>query len=646
MSSLRVSVFQRRLRALVWVAFALLALLPLLVVMAMVVSTSGGDSGAIFNSQVVLLSGFIALSVGCGLAILLQIAGRLQEAAAWSSELMAEASRGQAGEESSSVEEGFPVVADQNELTSLTHSLTCLQKELTRNLDTLRSQARFLDRLEQTLDYSADMVLLTDRQGRILFSNRAVRRKLGLLPDVNPKHALAESFLRPQDARRLAEVLTKWENMDREFTFEREDREPFMVHCIQTVVAPPDEPASKIIILRDITEHSRMKRQLYRSEKLAALGQLISGVAHELNNPLTAILGFAEICRDPELKKTELYENLEVIEHEAMRTASVVENLLNFSRRRQSQRGTVNLRELLERCLTLLAYNFRTANVSVNRHYTDDISALSLDEYQIQQVFMNLMINAAQAMRDAETAHPTITVATRLEPGTGRPVVEISDNGPGIPEEIRDQIFSPFFTTKKEGQGTGLGLTVSRSIVEEHGGALQVRSEVGQGTAFVISFATPEPQLVTQDLEAQGQQARDGADEDLAGGRVLVMDDEVSILSMANQVLSSRGLEVRLVRTLADAEKLVQKEAFDVIVADVHVPDGDGKEMLTLMANSEKNRDSACIFITGNPRMAAELHEQHGELTTLIKPFRLHDFCAEVIDCMTARRRARETAEA
>lgn len=647
MVPLKVSVFQRRLRELIWVAFALLALLPLMVVVAHVMSFSA-DSAAVFNTQVLVLSGFIALSVGCGVTILLKIAGRLQDAAAQTNQLVEAMSAGQAGaaaEQGQAADDGSVTVAlDDNELTSLANSLGSLQRELTNNLQTLQSQARFLDRLKQALDYSTDMAVMMDSDSRILFSNRAARRRLGLLPDLNPERALAESFLRAADAKRLSEVLTKWEDMDRELTFQREDNEPFIVHCIQTVVAPPGEASGKLIILRDITEQSRMKRQLYQSEKLAALGQLISGVAHELNNPLTAILGFAEICRDPELKKAELHENLEVIEHEAMRSASVVENLLNFSRRRQSQRGMVNLRELLERCLNLLSYNFRTGNVSVNRHYTDDIAAANVDEYQVQQVFMNLMINAAQAMREAETAHPTITVATRNDPDSGRAIVEISDNGPGIPDEIREQIFSPFFTTKGEGEGTGLGLTVSKGIVEDHGGTLKIRSEVGGGTKFEIAFAKPDPHRLDYD-EDEGQHGGNTEQTEVVSdleGRVLVMDDELSILSMAKQVLTARGLSVTLVQTLAEAQQLLESEHFDVIVADVHMPDGDGQDVLAFLENSEDNRDSGCIFITGNPQMAAEMKSQHPDLSTLLKPFRLQDFSAEVTDAIDARRGAHE----
>ncbi|MFW5893754.1 MAG: hybrid sensor histidine kinase/response regulator [Verrucomicrobiota bacterium] len=619
----------------------------MLVVVAQVILFSG-NAAAVFNAQTLVLGGFIALSAGCGMAILLRIASGLQQAMAQTNQLAEELSDGQSDELSAQDQANnagnVTGAFDNNELTSLANSLGQLQRELTHNLKTLQSQARFLDRLEQALNYSADMAVMMDRDGRILFSNRAARRQLGLLPDLSPERALAESFLRVEDAKQLAEVLTTWKDMDREFTFQREDREPFIVHCIQTIVAPNDEAPAKIIMLRDITEHSRMKRQLYQSEKLAALGQLISGVAHELNNPLTAILGFAEICRDPELKKTELYENLEVIEHEAMRSAGVVENLLNFSRRRQSQRSTVNLRELLERCLNLLSYNFRTGNVSVNRHYVDEIKAVQLDEYQIQQVFMNLMINAAQAMREAGIEHPTITVATRDDPDSGRAVVEISDNGPGIPEEIREQIFSPFFTTKKEGEGTGLGLTVSKGIVEEHGGTLEIRSEMGKGTTFEIAFAKTDLHWLDSEDEDMEHGAEQAADSPVVEGRVLVMDDEMSILSMAKQVLSGVGLHVTMVQTLTEAQQLLESEHFDVIVADVHMPDGDGQDVLPILANSETNRDSGCIFITGNPQMASEVKSQHPDHVTLLKPFRLQDFSAEVVGILEERCGARESA--
>lgn len=316
------SIFQRNIRTLIWVVFALMALLPILALAkaASVLSTGGQDSYG--YAQAVALAVFAAVSLVSGLAVLLTVEKHLCEVTAQGAALTrAQGTNASSTAATPKTPAAFMPRAAENELASLTCALSRIQSEFTRNIEHVRAQAAFLDNLQRALDCSGDMVLILNRSNTVLFSNQAARRKLGLLPDLTVRHAIAEGTLGSAAASRLSGALERWQNVDEELELDGGGDHPLFIHCLQTVVETGEHPHSKIVVLRDLTDRKRMECQLFRSEQLAALGQLISGVAHELNNPLTAVLGFAEICRDPAISQKDLHNNLEIIEREAGRTA-------------------------------------------------------------------------------------------------------------------------------------------------------------------------------------------------------------------------------------------------------------------------------------------------------------------------------------
>lgn len=238
-------------------------------------------------------------------------------------------------------------------------------------------------------------------------------------------------------------------------------------------------------IARDVTEIKRLQQQLIQSEKLAALGQLVSGVAHELNNPLTSVLGYTQLLLTRGALDSRSAEQLEIVGNEADRARRIVRNLLSFSRQHKPSRAEVDVNELLERTLELRAYEMKVSNISVRRDLAA-IPCVFADEHQLQQVFLNIIINAEQAMQSL-AREAALTVRTEM--GTdARVKVVIADNGPGISPQIIEKLFDPFFTTKPVGQGTGLGLSISYGIVKEHDGAIRVESEAGRGARFIIEL--------------------------------------------------------------------------------------------------------------------------------------------------------------
>lgn len=223
---------------------------------------------------------------------------------------------------------------------------------------------------------------------------------------------------------------------------------------------------------------------LVQSEKMAAFGQLGAGITHEIKNPLGGVLGLAQLCLRKVEKDSPLAKNLAIIEKEASRCRTIIENLLKFARQEKVAFGPLDLNRVTQDALTIVAHQLSINQIKVKQDLCTDLPTLTGNPNQLQQVLINFLINAQQAM---EGNPGTVSLSTRLTE-TGGAQVRVSDSGPGIPEEIRSRIFEPFFTTKEAGKGTGLGLSVTYGIIQDHCGEIEVESTVGEGTTFIITL--------------------------------------------------------------------------------------------------------------------------------------------------------------
>ncbi len=255
-------------------------------------------------------------------------------------------------------------------------------------------------------------------------------------------------------------------------------------------------------LVRDVSERKRLDdqskdiyQQLLQSEKMAALGQTISGVAHELNNPLATILSWAERLSEKSLDDT-VKRGVSVILGEAERAARIVRNLLTFARKRQSTRAMIDLNTLVRETIALRAYD-RMPTLTVSADLASNLPSVFADAHQIQQVLLNLMINAEQAMLDAN-GRGSLVVRTRHDSDRDAAVIDVVDSGPGIPIEAQPRIFDPFFTTKEVGKGTGLGLTVAYAIVQEHGGRIRVKPTPAGGATFSVELPLSSLDVVSK----------------------------------------------------------------------------------------------------------------------------------------------------
>lgn len=362
--------------------------------------------------------------------------------------------------------------------------------------------------------------------------------------------------------------------------------------------------------------------QLIQSEKLSGIGGFIAGVAHELNNPLTSVMGFAELLEKSDVGPA-YKRHIEIIHKSAQRCHKIVQALLSFARRRSPERKMVSVNSLVESAQEILQYQLRTSNVELRLKLDPDLPQATVDPHQLQQVLVNLITNALQAI---ESYQPKgwIKVTTASKGDTIQLIVQ--DNGPGIPEENLSKIFDPFFTTKEVGKGTGLGLSLCYGIVKEHGGTITPRSRPGEGATFTIELP------VTQEtVETVGETQPPAVDTSFiregVGKKVLVIDDEEAILQMVREVLTRRGYEVDTVSDGESALQRVRERNYDVALCDWKMPGLNGEQVYERLQAINPALCSRMIFITGdviNERTQKFLEQQNK--VCLAKPFTISEF--------------------
>jgi len=239
-----------------------------------------------------------------------------------------------------------------------------------------------------------------------------------------------------------------------------------------------------ITIVRDITERKGMQEQLMLTDRLASIGELASGIAHELNNPLTSVIGFSQLLMERDIAD-DIKEDLQLVHSEAQRAAGIVKNLLTFARKHAPVKQLTQVNSVIEDVLKLRAYEQRVNNIEVVKQFDPALPEVMIDHFLMRQVFLNLVINAEYFMA-ATRNKGELTINTKKVDNMVR--VSIADDGPGISRENLNRIFNPFFTTKEVGKGTGLGLSICHGIVAEHGGKIHARSQPGKGATFIVEL--------------------------------------------------------------------------------------------------------------------------------------------------------------
>jgi signal transduction histidine kinase/CheY-like chemotaxis protein len=389
-------------------------------------------------------------------------------------------------------------------------------------------------------------------------------------------------------------------------------------------------------LVRDVSERKRLEdqardlyHQLLQAEKLAALGQTISGVAHELNNPLATILTWAErLSQRPADDQTR--RGVETILGEAERAAKIVRNLLTFARKRHTTRAMVDLNQVVRETLALRSYEQRVNNITTIEALAAGLPQAFADPHQIQQVLLNLVINAEQAMITS-SGHGTLVVRTWHDLDRDAVVLEVTDDGPGVPEDVQPRIFDPFFTTKDVGKGTGLGLTVAYAIVQEHGGRITISSDAGRGASFAVELP-----VGAGALKAPLPRTADTGTVAVAGSSVLVVEDEAALGAAVAESLQDAGFVVARASDGQEALERVRHEHFDLIICDLKMPRVGGMEFYRELESSTPEMTRRIMFVTGDVAgtEAERFLEQTGS-RWLAKPFRLKDLLRTARDMVT-----------
>jgi PAS domain S-box-containing protein len=379
---------------------------------------------------------------------------------------------------------------------------------------------------------------------------------------------------------------------------------------------------------RDVTEVKRLETQLIQAEKLAAMGQMLAGVAHELNNPLTAILGASELLRERQGVDENTKRQLEMTHRQARRAARIVQNLLEFSRPASPQKKTLDLNVVIDRTLQLQDHSLRRNNVEVEFQSVPGFPLIVGDANQLIQIFLNLISNAEQAIREAR---PSGRIQIRLGRSGNRVSATVQDDGIGIPPEVLPKLFDPFFTTKRPGGGTGLGLSICMSIVREHGGNIEASSLPAGGAAFTVTLPVAEPEAgrraPSRIDSGSGERAMPTLDA-FSKHAVLVVDDEESIRMLLTEGLAAYGLKVDCAATAEQAMSLILNTKYDVILCDLKLsgsgPNADGYGVSQRLKIASTANQPEVIFMSGD-LISEENSNLPPSARRLQKPFRVSD---------------------
>jgi PAS domain S-box-containing protein len=502
-----------------------------------------------------------------------------------------------------------------------------------RDMTDERARAMALERSEaryaRLVESASDAIFTVDEDGRFTAVNRSLEEAVGR----QRRELLGQSFAGLIDVRDLAIA-----NQLLRDTFDGERRRGSLRYraasgevrdgsVITSPVLEDGRISGALGIMRDVTDERRLAEQMMQQEKLAAVGQLVSGVAHELNNPLAGVMAFAELLQALPSVDAEAKGAVNTIYREAQRAAKLVRHLLTFARQQPAERMAADLNAIVRDALSLRQLAFRTHDIELDLGLDAALPVTWADPFQLQQVLLNLIGNAEQALAD-RPAPRRIVVRTSHEGGTIR--FSVSDTGIGIDPERLDRIFNPFYTTKPVGQGTGLGLSISDGIVRQHGGRILVDSEPGQGATFVVELPVVAPPANEERTEDRPLFPRTGA------GRMLVVDDESAMRAAISGFLLSVGHAVDVAGTADEARALLGANEYDVVLLDLRMPGGGGEILFTELQDRDPRHAGRVVFVTGDVQSeAAQRFLSHAKRPSVSKPFQLDELAAVVAGVMS-----------
>ena len=480
---------------------------------------------------------------------------------------------------------------------------------------------RAKEQWETTFDALSEGIAVVDAEGRVRRANRALAGLLGRpIPAVIGEHLCDALLGRSLALMDLLEAARRGERPPPLVARSEELDRTVRVNAARIASASPEQ--SVVVLVEDVTEQQAMEAQLIQSEKLVAVGQLLSGVAHELNNPLTSIAGLSEFLLEQKQLGPGDRGHLRVIHEQADRAGRIVRNLLTFARKGPAEQTRVDLNDVVQRTLLLMSYDLRLKDIEIQSNLSSALPDVLGDRHALQQAVLNLLTNAAQAVATNAPGRPRIIrVGTWFDDQVH---FRVADSGPGIPNEMVSQIFTPFFTTKEPGQGTGLGLSITYSILEAHGGRITVERPSGGGAAFRVDLP-PSP-----DDDASPPRRRDTpASEQRAAPpttkrAILLVDDDPAVRRTVRALFGREGHTVEVARNTRHALDLAQTRPYDLIIADGRATTR-GRLFVEELLERNPGLQERTLVATGDVRPATEEALARLRLRYVRKPFNLRD---------------------
>ena len=461
------------------------------------------------------------------------------------------------------------------------------------------------ERLRILTDDAPVLLSMIDPNDQLVFANHRFLSFFGRsLEDMSQGRWEWMSDIHPEDLpetkRIYFEALRRQESVEMEHRVRRYDGEYRWVRETQVARFETDGTFAGFVgALVDITDRkraeaelARQREALYQTEKLSALGSLLAGVAHELNNPLSVVVGQATMLEDTAADQ-KTAERAEKIRRAADRCSRIVRSFLSLARRRTPELTAVPLNSVVEMAVELLSYQLRMADVQLTLDLAPDLPALLADADQLNQVVTNLVHNALQALGDK--AGPRRLTVSTAHAGNGTVRLSVIDNGPGVPADLRARIFEPFFTTKPPGAGTGIGLALCLASIAAHGGSIGVEETPGGGATFSVELPVRSSGPASADSRAPGQDRLA-----MPRRRILVVDDEPEIAATLAEMLQDAGHWVETAENGRQAFDRLATGAFDLILSDLRMPVMDGPALYTALRASHPALLGRIAFITGD----------------------------------------------